>query len=319
MSHIRHLLALFLLTATVYAVSLSYGLVYEDQHDWQGQMRTLSAGDLLRHPTRFLTDASFQANRAVSLEPWIDHAMNLLLHAGNVAVLYAIISLLAPTSMAFWGAALFAVHPINVEAVTYVSSRSELLGAFGVLLALWATTVGRSALAVCGLVVAVLGKETSIMAAGLVPLWGVWIDRPVRWPWAWTAVAGLGLGLSWSFGGGTVLSLDQITSTSAAIWRLSALVVIPWGFTIDHDWQRAGEAYGAVALIAWVVVLAASVWLLQNGWWRQVDWVALIVIWTAILTVPRFVQGIGTEGLHEHHWYVVVAGMVLAFTTRRSL
>jgi hypothetical protein len=98
--------------------------------------------------TRPLTDYSFALNYAVAeLAPWPYHLTNILLHAGNVLLLYGIAwaTLATPPLLRRYGAgrrpiawtaaALFAVHPLASEAVGYISSRSEVLAAFWILLA----------------------------------------------------------------------------------------------------------------------------------------------------------------------------------------
>jgi hypothetical protein len=67
------------------------------------------------------------------------HLTNLILHLANVLVLFAVLGRLtgAPWRSAAV-AALFAVHPLNVEAVAWVAERKGLLAAFFALLALLA-------------------------------------------------------------------------------------------------------------------------------------------------------------------------------------
>ncbi len=71
------------------------------------------------------------------LDPFGYHLTNLLLHTGSVLLLFAALACLsgAPWRSALV-AALFAVHPLNVEAVAWVAERKGLLAAFFALLAL---------------------------------------------------------------------------------------------------------------------------------------------------------------------------------------
>ncbi|MDD5100850.1 MAG: tetratricopeptide repeat protein [Syntrophales bacterium] len=59
------------------------------------------------------------------------HGMNVLLHAGNAILLFAILRLLTGT---LWQSALvavlFAVHPVNVESVAWIAERKNLLSTF---------------------------------------------------------------------------------------------------------------------------------------------------------------------------------------------
>lgn len=71
------------------------------------------------------------------LSPAGPHTVNLLLHAINAVLLFLILE--AATSFlwqSFGAAALFALHPINVESVAWISERKDVLSMFFFLLAL---------------------------------------------------------------------------------------------------------------------------------------------------------------------------------------
>ena len=67
------------------------------------------------------------------------HLVNLLLHAANTGLL---VLLLQRLTRRFWPtiivAALFALHPLHVESVTWVAERKDVLSTFWMFLALWA-------------------------------------------------------------------------------------------------------------------------------------------------------------------------------------
>ena len=57
------------------------------------------------------------------------HAVNVLLHAANVGLVWRLLTSwpgLEPRA-AFWAALIFALHPVQTEAVTYISGRSMAL------------------------------------------------------------------------------------------------------------------------------------------------------------------------------------------------
>ena len=85
-----------------------------------------------------LTFLSFQANFSlVGLHPFLYHLTNLLLHAGSALVIgWIMLQLTGKTFTAAVVALLFAVHPINVEAVAWVSARKDVLSGFFFLLSL---------------------------------------------------------------------------------------------------------------------------------------------------------------------------------------
>jgi tetratricopeptide (TPR) repeat protein len=64
-------------------------------------------------------------------DPWIYHLNNLLLHIVNgLLVFWLIIRINKKTEMAFFVAVLFAIHPMHVESVAWLSERKDLLYAF---------------------------------------------------------------------------------------------------------------------------------------------------------------------------------------------
>jgi len=73
------------------------------------------------------------------LNPAGHHYTNVLLHAGNVVLLFLLLQWTTGASWRSWMvAALFALHPINVESVAWISERKTLLSMMFFLLALWA-------------------------------------------------------------------------------------------------------------------------------------------------------------------------------------
>src|SRR5574340_488152 len=71
------------------------------------------------------------------LNPAGYHLMNLVLHAANVLLAFAVIKRISRRNdVAVISSILFAIHPINVENVAWVSERKTLLSAFFTFLAL---------------------------------------------------------------------------------------------------------------------------------------------------------------------------------------
>ncbi|MFQ5514905.1 MAG: hypothetical protein ACE5FG_10740 [Myxococcota bacterium] len=116
------------------------------------------------------------------LDPAGHHWMNLVLHATNVLLLYALLLLAtgrpAPSAVV---AALFAVHPVNVESVAWVAERKNLLSMLFWLLTLcsyvaWVRTQRRSLyLAVIGLMAAgLLVKATAVTLPFTLLLLDLW-------------------------------------------------------------------------------------------------------------------------------------------------
>ncbi len=87
-----------------------------------------------------LTLLSFQINYSLhELSPFGYHLVNLLLHVGSVLmVAWVMFAVTKNRVAAIVTALLFAIHPINVEAVAWVSGRKDVLAAFFFLLSLGA-------------------------------------------------------------------------------------------------------------------------------------------------------------------------------------
>src|ERR1035438_8025912 len=145
-------------------------LIFQKNYWWP------KAGDGLYRP---VTTLSLLANYAVlgnGPNAAGYHAVNFLLHAINVWLLYELaLILFRRAGPAFFAAALWAVHPIGTEAVTSIVGRADLLAAMSVLGGLllyvkcprpW-TPLALFAIATAG----VFAKENAAVLLGLILLW----------------------------------------------------------------------------------------------------------------------------------------------------
>ena len=116
------------------------------------------------------------------------HWTNFLLHLGNVLLVYALsLRLMGTRVRAFAVAALWSVHPVLTESVTYIVGRPELLAGAGVLggfllylvatetfgLRRWAALGGAAAAAAIG----VSSKESAVAVAGVIVVYELaWVE-----------------------------------------------------------------------------------------------------------------------------------------------
>jgi Tfp pilus assembly protein PilF len=142
--------ALALATGTAFAICLGHRFLNWDDPfllEANAPLRRFELGPLLRqvsigiwHPVTLLVLAL--EHRAFGLDPFAFHLTSLLLHAANalLAVCLARRALGLEAPVAFLAGALFALHPLHVEAVAWVAERKELLSSgFGLLALLaWA-------------------------------------------------------------------------------------------------------------------------------------------------------------------------------------
>ena len=159
------------------------GLIFRQNYWWPYAM-----SDLYRP----LTTLSYLANYALlgnADRVAGYHAINLLLHWANAGLVFLILRrLTGRTPLAVLAAALFAVHPVNVESVTNIVGRADLLVALFLLAGGWcylraAARDGRAKLpwlagAGGAIGLGVLAKENAVMIVAFVVLY----DALWRWP-----------------------------------------------------------------------------------------------------------------------------------------
>ena len=171
------------------------------------------------------------------------HAVSLLVHVLNVLLVFGLLRRLVKNDRAaFAGAALFALHPVQVEAVAWVSGLTDLLGALFSLLSLSAFLRFREAehwkwfvLATAWFALALLSKPS----AAVLPLLALVLDRGI-------------LGRSWRESAKPFLCWLPLALASVAVAHhaepvLMSGVVTPW-------WTRPLVAGDALALSAWHLV-----------------------------------------------------------------
>ena len=178
------LLALLVLGAFVGV--FANGFVFDDREIVQNNpvLETLDPGDHLGRAFwsreslhyryyRPLTSWTLALNHALHGEfaPGY-HAANLLVHFGSAALLFLLLRGLGGPLFAFAAAGLFAVHPVQTEAVVWVVGRADLLATLFLLAALRlharlpdrpvARDLGRAGLAALALGAALLSKEAAL-------------------------------------------------------------------------------------------------------------------------------------------------------------
>ena len=232
------LFAVVTLAAAVYAGSLGHDFTYDDVHiikesallhslaNWQAILRATWWDDAMYRPFTALT---FAVDWALSNgAPHWFHAVNILLHAAVTGLVFLLVRSLLPLFPAAAAAALFAVHPVHVEAVANVVGRAELLATLFALsavllyradgdLAARGDRTWRRGLASGGtlaaLLLALASKESAFAAPGLLLLadwvdarragisWGAAVRRhwvlcaacvmlTAEWLWVWLSTVG---------------------------------------------------------------------------------------------------------------------------------
>ncbi len=173
-------------------------------------IRHLSNLPAMLRGQRGLTVASLALNYAAGgLDPAGYHLVNIFIHILNTLLVYVLVAMTLVLSglplprarlLAICSAAVFSLHPVQTEAVTYIVQRMESMSALFYLLALIVFARGASAaspmkrglyyvLAVCSYVAAFYSKEVALTLPAMVLLYDIWfISRGSlrgvirRWP-----------------------------------------------------------------------------------------------------------------------------------------
>jgi len=248
--------------------------------------------------TRPLTWLTFWLNRALGGQNALGyHALNLVLHLAAALLAYECLLRLMDRRTAWLAAALFAVHPLQAEAVDYIWARAIILAAVFVFASLLAWMENRPWLAVALFALALLAKEEC--AAFPLALWlldACLIRKPAadKRSTRWAPLAAM-LALSLAAGLRTIYAAAATPGTQAGaqagvtpwhyllaqgtvLWRYLRLFAIPYGFTVDPEIRVPPAWLGVAAWLAIAIALAA-LW----RWWRDV---AIWLTGAALLLLP---------------------------------
>jgi tetratricopeptide (TPR) repeat protein len=291
---------LFLVAITLIAYGPAWraGFIWDDDA-YLTQNPLLTAPDGLRRiwfsldsPSQYfpLTYTAFYVERALwGLNPVGYHLVNLLLHAANALLVWRLLARLRVPG-AWLAAAIFALHPVQVESVAWITERKNVLMGFFFLLTLWAWVrfldegTGRRwryyVLALVFYALSLFAKTTActLPAALLLILWLK--KMPVNWrrlaQVAPFAAMGLVLGLVtvwWEHHHqGTedrlfsMRPMESVLLASRAVWFYAGKLLWPANLTFSYPrWNIEASdprAYG------WLLATLALAWVI----WRAREW-----------------------------------------------
>ena len=152
-----------LAVAVVYLPALGYAPVFDDIDLLAADnAASMGGGGLPYRPMRWLSYRvdTFLFGGAV----WGYHATNVALHLASCLAIFSVAARLGAGPLAAAAATVvFAVHPLNVEVVTYISGRRDLLPLLAGTAAVLAWLNGRTAIALMLATVAPLAKESGLL------------------------------------------------------------------------------------------------------------------------------------------------------------
>jgi hypothetical protein len=279
-----------------------------------------------------MTDVSLFGMRAGA-----HHAVNALLHAVNAALLFLFLDMAtrrrAPSLAA---AGLFAVHPLNVESVAWISQRKSVLCMLFLLLTLlaylvWVRRGGgtRYVIAIAAYAAALAAKPIAVVLPGLLLVVDFWpLGRiPVavgararetarllleKAPFAALAAAASVATWAAQKEGGALWSLQDSTLAERAADTVFAfawyLVRMLWPSDLSLFYPTtlgsaaAVEVAGGATLLA--VVTAAVVWCVRTRPYLAMGWAWYVVALLPVVGLVRF----GTQIVADRYAYLALIG-----------
>jgi tetratricopeptide (TPR) repeat protein len=278
------------------------------------------------------------------LNPFGYHLTNVLWHAAaSLALLVLLTRLGASRRLALVATALFAVHPVQVEAVANISNRKEMMAAFFYLLAFLfylplRDRLGRLPLILLAFAAALLSKESSpLMLPVMLAVYELGYRRPAPnrsqkqrlllgacLPTVAVVLAMLAVGHFYRFGEYFSTSwIRWITQTEVSsypvlvgnsLWALVrdlGLLLWPSPLSIRHDFRFTTSVLAPRALLALLLVVAyvgLVLWLR-----RRAPLVSFGLAWTGINLLPLLnLVPLTWWFVSERFLYLPSAGLCLA-------
>ena len=271
--------------------------------------------------TRPLTYFTFWMNyRVAGANPWGYHALNVAIHLGCAMAAWLAFRRLAEPVTALAATTVFALHPLQSQAVAYVFERATLLATLFCLLAWRDWLAGKHWRTVAWFALALLAKEEAVAFPLFVLAvdWAlgrlkrqVWIPLAALFGLSLTAGARLMYVAAHTRGAG----VGRAVSASAWAYLLTqpkviceyfSMFVLPIGQNLDHD-VRAFSGWDAASLAPVMTLLTLTI----LAMWRRRGW-GIWVIGSLILLAPSSSIIPLEDLMFEHRMYLPLISLSLA-------
>ncbi len=273
------------------------------------------------------------------LNPAGYHLTNLVLHVGSVVLL---VGVLYRMTGAFWPslmvAALFALHPLNVESVAWVTERKNVLSTWFWMLSLWAyleymrKPVWQHYVGILGfLILGLMSKQVLVTLPCVLLLLDCWPLGRLGENWRafrehlprlvleklplFTTVIGAGLltliAADWddALPGLERLSLGARLANAPLAYALY-LKKMAWPTSLTVFYPHPGETMSPLAVAGAILVLAA---ISLGVWWRRQSRY-LVVGWLwylgTLVPVSGLIQ-VGGQSMADRHTYIPAIGIFI--------
>ena len=269
--------------------------------------------------------------------PGAQHLVNVALHlASTLLLFFALTRMTRQPWRCAVVAAIFAVHPLHVESVAWISERKDVLSTFFEMLTLLlyvrytAKPGTRSYLAVAAaFALSLLAKPMAVTFPFVLLLLDYWPLRRLDWPLkaaalrplfmekvpllAMAAVASVLTFLA-QRGYGAVVSLNRFPlparAANAAIAYVSYMVKTVWPADLAVLYPARGPEFGSA--VTALLILAALTWAALR-WVKPRPYLAVGWFWYLGMLVPviGLVQ-VGTQAMADRYTYVPMVGLSIA-------
>ena len=341
------LLGLLALGILAYKNSLRGPLIGDDQYTvvWNFAIRDLSQIGKIMTQNLFAaagTDTAYfrpitQLSFALDFNLWgfnpIGYRLtSLVIHIGNALLVYRLAQRLLPSVQSLLVSSVFIVHPVNMQAIAYISSRSDPLFFFFTLLSvnLWLTEKGLSRpFCLLTFLLGLLSKETAVVTLPLVLLMDLarsesyaGAKRRLQDNWLWyIGLAGIlfaYLALRvWMLGYPLLMETGQVDFTLSQRLMLAltlvgkhlVLLLFPVNLAFIHmvvppDDFFAPEVLGPLLTVIGLGYLALKLWKIERA-------VAFGLAWFLITDIPALNLTLLNLPLMESWLYLPGVGLFI--------
>jgi len=350
-----HILVLLAVTFAVYYASINNGFVGDDIAFVKDNPNIRSLANIPSFFTSPRTLAAYDSDwgtyifrplRTISYaldyfvfgpRPWGYHLTSLALHmAACVTVYFVAMGLFEIPAVALISAVAFAVHPVHVEAVSWISSRADIIGLIFLNLSLLAYfryaragTLGYLALSVALSFVSYLGKETMIPLPGFIIVYdyatrgrkSVKELLRSRLP-AWLVFSAVCFGYlvlrfyatgrmssSQGWWGGSAYSnfLMMAKATATYLW----LMVVPFKLTLHYLIKPVHTVFDAKVLVSLLAIAASLGLIIWTHRKNKLVFFSLVWFYLALVPIANIVP-ISFAMMAERYIYMPSMGPIMA-------
>ena len=273
---------------------------------------------------RPLTMLSFWLEiRAWGRTPGPMHVTNLVLGLLAILLVYGIAAQLAADWRALAITAVFALHPLQIETVAYISARGDVLAGTLALLATYAAlralraerAAGWAALAAIAFALCLTAKETCIaLPVGILAL-GWCIEAPRR---RLLALAGglFGLSIAWLAIRGAVIetsaelrAVDAVGRAPGVLAHYARTTIAPHDLSIERLYD---PLYTIAGCLAGVLLALAFVKVRRAGALPRARLAIAGLVWFAVMLGPAAIAIGSTNVVSDRYGYVALLGLAIA-------